>query len=340
MRFVCFYIFTTLSWQKKALKRCPKCYSNRVKCNGTNSTGKQKFKCLKCMYCFVHKYRKTPQVKWDKLFLQWLFEGYSVRQLADQHKKSRQDILLYIRSKLTNPICINIDEIFSNVRYVMIDWTWIGNICVIVYYKYVLKKVLRIWLYDTEWLVYMKADLLHLRDVCQYKIGAFVVDGWLQIASAIKSIYPQALMQRCLVHIHRKVRTYISQHPKHECARELLWIVTFECFKSKEKFIRMFDSWCKKWHRYLAEKTTTQIRWRYTHRKIRQARSHIKNALPHMFHWLHDENISRDTNDLEWLFGIFSEHIYDHRWLSKERLHTFIIDWFYYRNYRAELLSK
>jgi hypothetical protein len=120
----------------------------------------------------------------------------------------------------------------------------------------------------------------------------------------------------------------------------LLWIVTFENFKSKEKFIQMFENRCIKWHTYLNEKTFTQSRWRYTHRKIRQARSHIKNALPYMFHYLNNDKISSNTNDLEWIFGIFSEHIYDHRWLQKERLHNFIIDWFYYRNYKEELLSK
>lgn len=301
---------------------------------------KQKFKCIKCNYCFVHKDRKTSTIKGNKLFLQRLFEGYSIRQLADQYKKHRQDILLYIRSKLAIPVCSNIDEAFDNVSYVMIDWTWIGDICVIVYYEYVLKKILRIWLYDKEWVDFITKDLLHLSAVFQYKITAFVVDGWLQITSAIKRIYPQAIIQRCVVHIHRQVRAYISHHPKHECSKELLWIVTFENFKSKEKFIQMFENWCVKWNTYLNEKTVTQARRRYTHRKIRQARSHIKNALPYMFHYLNNDKISRHTNDLEWLFAIFSEHIYDHRWLQKERLRTFIIDWFYYRNYKEELLSK
>jgi hypothetical protein len=76
---------------------------------------------VKCNYCFVHKDRKTGKIKGDKIFLQRLFEGYSIRQLADQYKKDRQDILLYIRSKLEIPICSNIDEAFENVGYVMID---------------------------------------------------------------------------------------------------------------------------------------------------------------------------------------------------------------------------
>jgi transposase-like protein len=58
--------------------------------------------------------------------------------------------------------------------------------------------------------------------IFQYKISAFVVDGSLQIASAIKSVYPQSLIQRCLVHIHRQIRAYLSHHPKHECGKELL----------------------------------------------------------------------------------------------------------------------
>jgi hypothetical protein len=39
--------------------------------------------------------------------------------------------------------------------------------------------------------------------------------------------------------------------------------------------------------------------WWYKHKKIRAARSHIKNAIPYMFYYLEDENIKRSSNDLE-----------------------------------------
>ena len=37
----------------------------------------------------------------------------------------------------------------------------------------------------------------------------------------------------------------------------------------------------------------------YTHRRLRSAKSHVKNAIPYMFHHLDNENIKKSNNDLE-----------------------------------------
>jgi hypothetical protein len=44
-----------------------------------------------------------------------------VRQLYDHYLKDRDDVLAYIRYELdSNELC-NVDEVFDNVNYVMID---------------------------------------------------------------------------------------------------------------------------------------------------------------------------------------------------------------------------
>lgn len=269
------------------------------------------------------------------MFKDWLVEGYSVRQLSDQSNKRSKDIISYVRNILKDFNITNIDEVFENVKHIMIDWVWISkNICLIVYYAYNLKKIIRFGFYDWEKLEYITKDLFYLRNNLFYDIISFTVDWWLQIASSIKEVYPESIIQRCLVHIHRQVISYISKNPKTEAWKELKKIVTFNNFENKESFIDKFNKWCIKWDSYLKEKSYWEKSWRYTHRRLRQARSHVKNALPYMFYYLENDEIIRDTNELESLNALIIEHVYNHRWLRKDRLISFLSYWLYSRNYK------
>ena len=67
-------------------------------------------------------------------------------------------------------------------------------------------------------------------------------------------------------------------------------------------------------------------------KKIRWAKSHIKNAIPFMFYFLENENIKKSSNDLEWYNWVLDGHIFNHRWLRIDRLISFISLWIYNRN--------
>jgi len=138
-----------------------------------------------------------------------------------------------------------------------------------------------------------------LRDEFQYNILSFTVDGGKQIKKAIKEIYPQSKVQRCLTHIHRQIQNYISKNPQSDCGKDLQKIITFENLENEEIFQKQFKNWEHKYFDFLKEKSSKGERSWYTHRRLRQARSHIKNALPYMFHYLEDSNIKRSSNDLE-----------------------------------------
>ena len=114
--------------------------------NWKNSDWKQKYKCKKCNYCFVKKYKKNDEIRWEKLFNEWIKEWYSIRQLSNQTWKSEDIIWENIKFGLDSNLIYQIDIVFENVKYLMIDWTWISSeVCLIIYYDYVNKKVVRFW---------------------------------------------------------------------------------------------------------------------------------------------------------------------------------------------------
>lgn len=296
---------------------------------------KQKYKCKKCNFCFVDKDRKTPIIKTEKIFNDWLNEWYSSRQLWCQNNKNTLDVLKYIREKLDSNLIFQIDLVFENVEYIMIDWTWItSEICLIVYYDYINKKVIRFWFYDWEQYEYITKDLEILKNEFKYEIKCFVVDWAKQIKKAIEEIYPTAKIQRCLTHIQRQIKNYISNNPKSDCWKDLQKIITFEKFKDKENFLKEFDLSEKKYFDFLKEKSTNWTNSWYTHRKLRWARSHIKNAIPYMVYFLEDENIKKSSNDLEWYNWVLNHQIFNHKWLRNDRLISFISLWIYNRNLR------
>ena len=244
-------------------------------------------KCKKCNYCFVRKDRKNDEIRGSNIFSDWIKEWYSSRQLWLQKYKNKKKILEYIRDELDKNLIFQIDIVFENVEYIMIDWTWISTeICLIIYYDYIHKKVIRFWFYDWEKYEYIKNDLMILRGQFKYEIKGIVVDWTKQIKKAVEKIYPTAKIQRCLTHIHRHIKTYISNNPKTDCWKDLQKIITFENFENKKKFIEAFNLWNKKYFDFLKEKATKWSKSWYLHRKLRWARSHIKNAIPYMFYFL------------------------------------------------------
>lgn len=303
--------------------------------NWKNIQWKQRFKCKNCNHCFIKKWKSNDKIRWDKIFLDWLNEWYSSRQIWLQKWKYKLDVLKYIRKKLDNNLIYQIDLVFENVNFIMIDWIWISKeICLIIYYDYVNKKVVRFWFYDWERYEYIKEDLKVLRNEFKYSITCFVVDWAKQIKKAIEEIFPNAKIQRCLTHIFRQIKSNISNNPQSECWKDLQKIITFINFENEKLFIKKFNLWKKKHFDFLKERSFKWKKYWYTHRKLRASWSHIKNWIPYMFHYLNDENIKRSSNDLEWLNWLISDQIKRHRWLRIDRLISFISLWIYERNLR------
>jgi len=321
-------------------KKCPKCYSSKIKKDGINQSWNQKLKCKKCFCCFVQRRMRKwePQFRTNSWFEKYITEWYSARQIADQSGKQEYLVRLDIQRRLDINTLLQIDEFYVWAKYVMIDGyhlPW-GKI-LLVYYEYILGKVLWFSITNSECKPAIVRDLLILRDSFWYEFRAFIMDGSPSILSAIRSVYPEAIIQRCLVHIQRQVFSYITKHPKSEAWKGLLWIMSYLILADPELFPLKYTVWKEKYFSFLSEKSISLAtgRWIFTHSSLRKAMKHIENALPYMYQsYKHsDWNIERSTNKLEGYFWVFTnEGINQHKWLSEERLYSFVALWIYLRN--------
>ena len=159
-------------------------------------------------------------------------------------------------------------------------------------------------------------------------------DGKRSTVSAVKSVYPDIPHQRCIIHVHRYASARITRRPRTQAGKEIQLIahalLAIRTHEDKERWLVAYQYWCGRWEEFLKEKScgisqkTGQIISWFTHKSLRAVRTHLNNALPHLFHYLDDKNISKDTNGLEGRFSSFKQHYRQHRGLSPKRRKGYI----------------
>jgi len=114
-----------------------------------------------------------------------------------------------------------------------------------------------------------------------------VIDGGRGLASALRECWPDTRIQRCLVHVQRNVRTYLTTNPRTEAAKtlralslKLTRITTVEQARAWE--VALHD-WHQIYAALLEQKTfagenvirpswaKAAARWWYTHDRLRRA---------------------------------------------------------------------
>ena len=265
-----------------------------------------------------------------------------MRQLSVQKNIQEYSVRKDIQHRLDHNEITCIDEVYSWVHHIMIDGYWLPwkkwqRKILLVYYAYQIKKVIWFSIRDGERKEYICEDLQFLRYEMGYtNIISCTSDGWIWILSAIKAVYPECILQRCLVHIQRQIKNYISWNPKSETGKNLLRIMEYGTLSDPDTFVQAFENWKEKHFLFLIEKSISRKGgWIFTHANLRKSMRHIENALPYMFqsHTQKNPNIERSSNKLEWYFWVLAEEwIKEHKWLSSSRLSSFIALWIYLRN--------
>lgn len=132
-----------------------------------------------------------------------------------------------------------------------------------------------------------------------------VCDGQRGLLAAIRLIWPKTQLQRCLIHVVRQARLWLTQRPKTTAGQELAEIIrillTVRTRRQKRRWIRSFHRWSKRYNQFLKERSWNPegTHWWYTHRKLRAIRSLITNSVPNLFVFVSHPEVPRTSNHLE-----------------------------------------
>jgi len=238
----------------------------------------------------------------------------SLQRLFDQYLSSPPKNL--VRSK-------------GNV-HLLIDGTYFSNgLCLVLYYDNDLQYVQLFRTTSKEKYKEIKEDLENLK-----KLGVVVYsvtsDGHTSILKAVKKVYPNAIVQRCVVHVKRQARSWLGQYPKIEISRELLQIskqiTRLETVEQVNAWLLHFHKWYDTNKAFINEQSISEDTGKmwYTHKNLHAACSHIINAIPHLFTYINDREIPKTTNELEGYFTHLKEKLTLHRGLRFEKKKDFI----------------
>lgn len=289
---------------------------------------RQRWYCKDCKKSFHWKILTNKLNRERVWFERWIIEGYSVRQLCDQSGYSSSKIYRIINYWLSNPPKID-NTALLDCKYATFDGTFLHRPNSIV----VLMDAQSNILLDGKFGIRENSDH-QLRSFFQpiknigFSPKSFTLDGNPNVIRVLRNMWPETVIQRCLVHIQRQGLMWCRRFPKRTDAkhlRQLFRKITYiKTFKERDKFISDIEAWEQKYGCRLASRPERGK----VFSDIKRARSMLLKALPDMFHYLDIAGVPKTTNGLEGYFSRLKQNYRNHRGLKpKKRANYF--KWFF-----------
>jgi len=283
--------------------------------------------------------RSNPEVAFSNQFIwfeKWVSERQVYRYLVRDSGLSQSSIQRLFRHYLAQAPEVLIK---SKVKaHLLIDATYFPNdLCLVLYYDHDIRYTQLYRMTDQERYEQMREDLENLK-VLGVDIASITCDGHKALLKAIRRVYPDVLVQRCLVHIKRQSQTWLTKSPKAPVSQELLYlskrITHLKTYEESNKWLADLYYWYERSKVYINEKAFNPDtgRYWYRHKMLRQTASLIIRAIPNMFHYLDDPQIPYTTNRLESFFGHLKEKLDVHRGLRPQAKRNFIKWYLHFKN--------
>lgn len=155
------------------------------------------------------------------------------------------------------------------------------------------------------------------------------IDGLWQVHAMINALWPQAIVQRCLVHIQRQGLAWCRHQPKRLDTQQLreffTRVMSIRTPMQRDDFIDQWHRWEERWGPAIFASRETG----WTFGDLKRARSLLTKALPYMFAYLEDPLIPKSTNWLEGYFSRLKSHYRQHRGLPVPKRHKYF-DWYFH----------
>lgn len=270
-------------------------------------------------------------------FEHWVLGKQTLNRISEQSGYSKSKIQRLFKHYLNTPPVFNIPQ--KQTVHIIVDGTYFSkNICLVVYRNSEIKCTQLYRLSDNERFEEIKEDLENLRSL-NIEIVSVTCDGHRGTLKAIRKVFKdQILIQRCLVHIQRMSRIWLTSGPKSLAGMELLELTQkihrIDTEEQKLLWLRALYDWDIKHRLFIDQRSYNPIsnRYWYTHKMIRRVRYLLIHAFPDMFHYLHNPKIHKSTNALESFFGHLKDNLSIHRGLTVHHRKSFIKWYLYLRN--------
>lgn len=316
-----------------------------VKKNGKTAAGAQRFKCTHCAASHSSKQHRSDVTHRHDLdaFLAWLTGKHTQTEAGKKTGISARSFRRRIHWCWNiHPTIPTTGEIYDQVQ---LDGIYIGSWCCLI--AIAPTGVIGYQWCDTEKRRAWEALLQRFPAP-----RVVVTDGGSGLISARKHIWPQTRVQRCLVHIQRNIRTYLTTAPRTVAGQELrrlsvaltrvttvdqatAWLQALEGFHQRHRTF-IYARTYRNHHTGLVPSWVRpgQKSW-FTHDRLRKAYSLLERCAQHqeLFTYLEEEfdfRVASTTNQIEG--GINAQLrllLRHHRGIPEEHMRR-AVEWFLY----------
>lgn len=289
---------------------------------GKDARGKPRFRCITCGLSCIRTRIDLRQKHKQKLFIKWLLGKRSAEEIAKKYLVSRQTIHAWFAPFWQQEPEPKRVSIFDEV--LLIDGKYIEkDACVLV--ASTTKKVVSWHFTQRE----THASWRFFFDTLREFPTAIVCDGQRGMIKAIQHRFPGVVVQRCQFHVVKYCTSKLTKKPEYLAAQELrklvLRVAKITSEQELKNWLLAYKAWWQTHKHFIKEKTYSPIektptgrrKWHYTHGRLHAAHSHLKHALPNLFHCIQRPKIPNTTNFVEGAINApMQEKIRNHRGLK------------------------
>lgn len=315
--------------------KCPVCEGKNTIKKGKRDS-KQRYHCNDCFHNFIQRkegVKLNNQFVW---FKKWVMERQVYKYLVRDSGMSQSTLQRLFNKYLSCPPK-NLIKSKSNV-HLLIDGTYFSNgLCLILYYDYNLQYVQLYRMSNKEKYREMREDMENLKKI-GVDVYSVTCDGHKSALKSVQKVYPNAAIQRCVVHVKRQACSWLGKHPKLRQAQELLKIIhpitRLDTIEQVNEWLINFYNWYTKNEAFINEQSVNEETGRmwYTHKNLKASCSHLINAIPYLFTYINDPEIPKTTNELEGYFTHLKEKLTLHKGLRFSKRKNFIKWYLYFKN--------
>jgi transposase-like protein len=158
------------------------------------------------------------------------------------------------------------------------------------------------------------------------------VDGYRPIIRAMRQVWPEVILQRCLYHLQHEGCRWLRSHPKTEAGKALRKLLSTLCQIRTQKeqaiFIAEYKNWLTQYQVEVLSLPRTTVAFKDLQRTIVL----IDNALPNMFHFLNNPVVHKTTNLLENFHSRLKSDYQRHRGLTKKHRINYLNWYCFFQN--------